>query len=307
MKFYQKAIGLSLLLHGLLVVLLLVSPAQHSAKTYVTKKNKSLKKQEIIKTTAIDSLQIDKEIKRIQTQKIQKKIQEQARQDELNLKVLHAKAERVKEEKALEQLKSERKKIAKAQKRTLSRQRKKLLALKKARLSENKRLVNSQKKRKALNKKLAEEKQQRMQDTLRQQTLEKEEAKRLALVKQKEEEKRLALVKAKSEAEAKQREDKQQLVNAQVNRYKALLINAISQNWILPPSADRSLSCRFEIKLVPSGVVQSVTLLRSSGDPVLDRSAQTAIYNASPLPVPSMPEAFEVFKVVSLTVKPETI
>lgn len=50
-----------------------------------------------------------------------------------------------------------------------------------------------------------------------------------------------------------------------------------------------------------------VTLTRSSGDPLLDRSAQTAIYKASPLPVPTDSETFNLFRDISLTVRPEQV
>jgi len=53
-------------------------------------------------------------------------------------------------------------------------------------------------------------------------------------------------------------------------------------------------------------VVLEVSLTRSSGDSILDRSAQSAIYKASPLPVPSDTDAFNVFRDISLTVRPES-
>ena len=47
-----------------------------------------------------------------------------------------------------------------------------------------------------------------------------------------------------------------------------------------------------------------MSLIRSSGDPILDRSAQLAIYKASPLPVPHDLVAFNIFKDINLTVRP---
>jgi colicin import membrane protein len=47
--------------------------------------------------------------------------------------------------------------------------------------------------------------------------------------------------------------------------------------------------------------------MRSSGDTLLDRSAQTAIFKASPLPVPSNVETFNLFRDISLTVRPEQV
>jgi colicin import membrane protein len=90
-----------------------------------------------------------------------------------------------------------------------------------------------------------------------------------------------------------------------VDKYKALIISAISQQWILPDHADSRLSSQFKIRLAPNGTVLDVSLMRSSGDPVLDRSAQSAIYKASPLPVPADSETFDLFREISLTVRPE--
>jgi colicin import membrane protein len=92
-----------------------------------------------------------------------------------------------------------------------------------------------------------------------------------------------------------------------VDKYKALILGAIGQQWILPERIDTALSSRFKIKLAPNGAVLDVQLTRSSGDAVLDRSAQAAIYKASPLPIPSEPEMFNVFREITLTVRPENV
>ena len=93
----------------------------------------------------------------------------------------------------------------------------------------------------------------------------------------------------------------------EINKYKAMIINAISQQWILPDKVNHNLSSQFNIRLAPDGAVLEVNLIRSSGDSVLDRSAQTAIYKASPLPVPHDPKVFNLFREISLTVRPENI
>lgn len=93
----------------------------------------------------------------------------------------------------------------------------------------------------------------------------------------------------------------------EVDKYKAMIVNAIGRHWILPENIDNGLSSQFRIRLAPDGAVIDVTLTRSSGDPILDRSAQTAIFKASPLPVPSDPETFNLFRDISLTVRPENV
>jgi len=93
----------------------------------------------------------------------------------------------------------------------------------------------------------------------------------------------------------------------EVDRYKALILQAIGENWIIPSQSSRKLSSELMIRLSPGGMVLDVQVTRSSGDPALDSSARAAVLKASPLPVPSNAEAFSAFKRFVLKVKPENI
>lgn len=93
----------------------------------------------------------------------------------------------------------------------------------------------------------------------------------------------------------------------EVNKYKALILQAISQHWIVPVQADKSLYCELMIKLAPGGMVLDVQVIKTSGDPSLDSSARAAVLKSSPLPVPPDSSAFEVFRKFVLKVKPENI
>lgn len=92
-----------------------------------------------------------------------------------------------------------------------------------------------------------------------------------------------------------------------VNKYKALIIQAISENWLVPLQANKSLTSELMIKLAPNGRVVDVQITRGSGDPALDSSARAAVLKSSPLPVPDNPEEFEPFRQFVLKVKPENI
>ena len=113
--------------------------------------------------------------------------------------------------------------------------------------------------------------------------------------------------KKQEQAAAAQNAERQARIAGVVDKYKALIVNAIGRNWILPENVDSTLSSQFRIRLAPDGAVLEVTLTRSSGDSLLDRSAQTAIYKASPLPVPTDAETFNMFRDISLTVRPEQV
>lgn len=91
-----------------------------------------------------------------------------------------------------------------------------------------------------------------------------------------------------------------------IDKYRALIINAIAQEWLLPDNTNPNLSATLLIHLAPGGVVLSVQVTQSSGNPALDRSAIAAVYKASPLPVPADPAEFNSFRDLSLTVKPES-
>lgn len=92
-----------------------------------------------------------------------------------------------------------------------------------------------------------------------------------------------------------------------INKYKAQILQAIAQQWVIPSHVDKNLYCELLIRLDPGGVVLEVTVTRSSGDVILDRSAQAAVFKASPLPVPNDILSFEPFRHFVLKVKPENI
>jgi colicin import membrane protein len=98
-----------------------------------------------------------------------------------------------------------------------------------------------------------------------------------------------------------------QQVRGQVDKYKALILQTISQNWLIPPSVNKNLYAELMIRVAPGGVVLDVQVIKSSGDEGLDHSAQTAVFKSSPLPVPKDSDAFEPFRQFVLKVKPKDI
>ena len=104
---------------------------------------------------------------------------------------------------------------------------------------------------------------------------------------------------------AEQEALKQEQFYNQVSRYKTLILDAIGRRWIIPQGTNQALSCQLLVTLSKDGSVDNVKLLKSSGDLVLDRSAITAIYKASPLPVPQDPDLLKKFSEIKLTVQPQ--
>lgn len=92
---------------------------------------------------------------------------------------------------------------------------------------------------------------------------------------------------------------------SEIDKYKALVIQAIAGNWIVPEGADKDASCLILINVAPGGMVIDAKLIKSSGNEALDLSAQKAVLKSSPLPVPSDPVLFDDFRTIKLTVRPE--
>lgn len=98
-----------------------------------------------------------------------------------------------------------------------------------------------------------------------------------------------------------------QQIRGEVNKYKALILQVISQNWIIPSTVDKKLVAHLLVRVAPGGMVLDVEVVKSSGDDSLDRSARAAVFKSSPLPVPEDAEAFKEFKQFVLKVKPENV
>jgi colicin import membrane protein len=92
-----------------------------------------------------------------------------------------------------------------------------------------------------------------------------------------------------------------------VDKYKALILQAISEHWLVPPGANKKLYCELMIRLAPGGMVIDVQVTKTSGDPALDSSARAAVLKSSPLPVPKETTNFEPFRRFVLRVKPENV
>ncbi|WP_309567538.1 cell envelope integrity protein TolA [Coxiella-like endosymbiont] len=91
---------------------------------------------------------------------------------------------------------------------------------------------------------------------------------------------------------------------AVLDQYKAKIIQAIQQQWIIPENTNKNLSCILLIQLAPGGIVLLVKTLKSSGYPIFDWSARMAVFKASPLPVPQDSNLFSAFRELCLTVRP---
>ena len=117
-----------------------------------------------------------------------------------------------------------------------------------------------------------------------------------------------AALKSQVTEEEKQRADAGRLRKEQseIDRYHGLIKQQVTRNWNIPAASRKGLKCTLRVRVVSGGEVLAVSVVVSSGDPVFDRSAENALYKASPLQVPSDPDLFNrVFREFNFDFDPE--
>lgn len=165
-------------------------------------------------------------------------------------------------------------------------------------------------------KKRQQEQQARLQKQQQQKALEAERAKQQ--LKQQEadrlaEQQRLQRQSEQELADAIAQENaEQQFLNdtEMANSYIALITDVIQRNWNRPPSARNSMEAELILRMVPTGEVVSVDIVRSSGNAAFDRSAETAVLKAERFPeIQQLPaRVFEqYFRRLRLKFKPEDL
>ena len=306
---YQIFFCIAISFHLLLAVFLLWDSSNERPAMTLEAKNESpavtiqgVAPEQVIQAVAVDSHEVIEAVNQLKAEREQAALVEANRQKSLAMQAESARRKRLEEQQRLVRLKAEAAKLALAQKKKLEEEKQHMQELAKQQEIQKKELQALQDKQREIKKQQEHEEQnlaalraKKADDALKEKQIKEAEAAR-ALEKQQQEQ--LAMKTAEDAA-------KRVRVAGVVDRYKTLITHAISQQWILPDHANNRLSSQFRIRLAPNGTVLEVSLIRSSGDPILDRSAQSAIYKASPLPVPSDPEMFNLFRDISLTVRPE--
>lgn len=77
-----------------------------------------------------------------------------------------------------------------------------------------------------------------------------------------------------------------QLSKKEMDRYHAMIVQAIEDNWKVPVFSGKVQDPRVEMSLNPDGSVQNVEIIESSGNAALDDSLVRAIQAASPFTIP---------------------
>ena len=83
---------------------------------------------------------------------------------------------------------------------------------------------------------------------------------------------------------------------------------AVVQNWSRPPSARNDMSAIVLVELFPSGDLNTVGVIETSGNDAFDRSALNAVKRAAPFTVPDDLALFEAsFRSFTLNFKPQDL
>jgi colicin import membrane protein len=205
----------------------------------------------------------------------------------------------------------EEKKQAEQRKLEQAEQKKKQQETKRKAEVEKKKQAELEKKRQA---KLAEKKKKEQAAKRKAEVKRKAEAEKKR--KAETEKKRKAEAEKQRKAEAAHRREAEQALQQQlaaeqaerdqgiVAEYTAYIQEKIQQNWLKPAGSPGGLSCIVQVSLIPGGDVARVQIVRSSGDPLFDRSVENAVHKASPMPLPKDPAVFKYFRELRLIFKP---
>ena len=79
---------------------------------------------------------------------------------------------------------------------------------------------------------------------------------------------------------------------SEAEQTKLAIKQKLNRRWIRPVSTTAGLKCTIRVRLLSDGTVMDAEVISSSGDEDFDRSAENAVNQASPLPVPKDKELF---------------
>ena len=254
--------------------------------------------EEAIEAVAVDNSAVEKRLSELRQEEARKKTAEQKRIRDLEKRAAAAEEKRKAEARRIAKLEKERKqkerekkdadeKAKKAKEKQRAEQKKADDAKKKAeqlaaqRKKEEEKLKQAEEKRKrdeALTKKRAEEQRQRaLEEQLLQEQLAQEAA-------------------ARSKA-------RQAQVLTEVEKYKALIVDRIKNNFYSDQATMQGKECQINMQLACNGLVTKVDAL--GGDTIVCNEAIRAIKRVEQFPVPKDRDVFKELQTINLTYRPE--
>jgi colicin import membrane protein len=105
------------------------------------------------------------------------------------------------------------------------------------------------------------------------------------------------------QAQAKE-EAEQRRALTELEKFIPYIQDKVQRNWIRPPGSPEGLVCVVNVQLIPGGEVVSAKVIQSSGDALFDRSVESAVLKASPLPLPNDTTLFRYFREINFKFNP---
>jgi len=280
----QKALGAAVGIHLLLLLVMFFG-------VNWTDDAKPLPATPVVQATVVDQAALDKEVKKLKAAEDKKRKQKEAAEKKKKAEAKR-KADEKKRKAEAKRKAAEKKKQEAAKKKRLAEEKKKKAAAEKKRLAEEKK------------QKAAAEKQRKAEEAAKKAAAEKKRQAEEAALKKAEAEKK------KAEAAARQLELEAQYQAEQDLTEKQLIMAAIQQkvdrNWLRPPGTPQNLSCEVRVRLGANGSVLLVSIIKSSGDVGFDRSVESAVSKADPLPMPTSPRLVSQFRDIRFVFKPSS-
>lgn len=287
------ALALVFIAHVCIIVLLSINLFDHDKPA-----TPRAQQQNIIVAVAVDAKKYDERekqkklaVKKVDDEKAleeKRQLDAQKKREEENLadKIAAKKAEEKKLQAAQQRIAAEKKK----EQEKLANE--KLIAEKKAadkKAAEDKAAAKKEQEKKELER-LEAEKKRKAEEVLKRRAEEKAELERAMF----EEERR--------REEAKKQAEYAALVQTQRAQYVMLITQKIQSNWLRPVTTTEGLSCDVIVTQTMTGDVISVRLQScNNNDIAFQRSVESAVYKAAPLPLPPNPDVFD--KVIQFNFK----
>jgi colicin import membrane protein len=101
-----------------------------------------------------------------------------------------------------------------------------------------------------------------------------------------------AKIDAAAQAKVEAQKAKAVAQQSEAEQTKLAIKQKVNRSWIRPVSTTAGLKCTIRVRLLSDGTVMDAEVISSSGDEDFDRSAENAVNQASPLPVPKDKELF---------------
>jgi colicin import membrane protein len=249
---------------------------------------------QIVQAVVVDADQLNQEEAKKKAEAEKRKQQEEAQKKaEAEKRKQAEEARRAAEEQKRQQAEEERKRQAAEQQRLAAERKQQEEARKKAQAEQQR--VAQERQRLAAEQQRIEQERQRIEQEAQRQQIEQD---------RKQAEQQLAAAVA---AEEQQRQEAALRARAMTaaEKYKVLIRQKVSRNWSRPAGTAKGLQCLVRVRLAAGGEVMSVSIVRSSGNQLFDRSVENAVNKASPLPLPEDKDLFEYFREIEFLFNPE--